>query len=221
VPISSTRVITYAYDGLLRLVAAVETPGNRYAYSYDDAGNRTGVWVNGTRILTQTFDAADQVVGGSYDAVGNLLSDGTTSYTYDALNRLTQQGSTPNSYNGDGVLVRTGATTYTQDLAAPLTQILQARQGGTTTHYLYGLERLASTSGGTRTWYAADALGSVCQTLNNSGSVLSNINYDPWGQVESGTTLCRGVLARAIRSGALPSNPIANTPTNTDIAIRY
>ena len=77
---------------------------------------------------------------------------------------------------------------YTQDLAAPLAQLLQTIDGGTTTDHLYGLERLASESGGTRTWYGADALGSVHQTLDDSGTVLSSVNYDPWGQVESGTT---------------------------------
>jgi hypothetical protein len=40
----------------------------------------------------------------------------------------------------------TGGTTisYTQDLAAPLSQILQTVQGGTVIDHLYGLERLAA-----------------------------------------------------------------------------
>ena len=49
-------------------------------------------------------------------------------------------------------------------------------------------DRLASEIGGTRTWYGSDALGSVRQTLNNSGAVLGSVTYDPWGQVESGST---------------------------------
>ena len=65
----STRVITYTYDGLQRLTGAVESPGSSFAYAYDLAGNRTGVTVNGTAILTNTYDAADQVVrrGGKSD----------------------------------------------------------------------------------------------------------------------------------------------------------
>ncbi len=59
------------------------------------------------------------------------------------------------TYNGDGTLVAQTAngvqTHFTQDLAAPLSQILQTTQGGATTSYLYGLERLASVSGSTRT----------------------------------------------------------------------
>lgn len=125
---------------------------------------------------TRSYNAANQVVGWQYDAAGNLVNDGTTTSTYDALNRLltsTSAGqSRTNSYNGDGVLVAqtaNGTTTrYTQDLAAPLSQVLQTAQGSTTTDYLYGLERLASVSGGTRTWYGTDALGSVRVTMNDA-----------------------------------------------------
>ena len=184
---SASRSIAYSYDGLGRFTDAAETQGTHYAYSYDDAGNRTGVWLNGTRVLTHTFDAADQVVGYTYDAAGNLTNDGTTTYTYDAAGRLTQRGLTSYSYNGDGVLLSDGATQYTQDLAAPLSQVLATTDGVTTTDYLYGAERLAAVRGGTRIWYGSDALGSARQTLNDAGAVLGSVNYDPWGQVESGS----------------------------------
>ncbi|NTW04299.1 MAG: RHS repeat-associated core domain-containing protein, partial [Oscillochloris sp.] len=109
-----------------------------------------------------------------YDAAGNLLSDGTTTYTYDALGRTLTQGGTSYSSNGDGVLVAAGTIAYTQDLAAPLSQILSDGS----TNYLYGRERLASSAG---TWYLTDALGSVRQTLDASGAVTASANYDPWG----------------------------------------
>src|SRR5262245_57822048 len=38
-----------------------------------------------------------------------------------------------------------------------------------------------------RTWYATDGLGSVRQTLSDSGAALGSVNYDPWGTVESGS----------------------------------
>ena len=56
---------------------------------------------------------------------------------------------------GEGVLVTQVANSvtarYTQDLASPLSQVLQA-QGSTTTKYPYGLDRLASVAGSARTW---------------------------------------------------------------------
>src|SRR6266508_3711297 len=188
----ATRVISYSYDGLLRLTGAVESPGTTYAYGYDLAGNRTSVTVNGGTPTTVAYDAANQVQGWTYDAVGNLTNDGTTTYTYDALNRMlaTTAGSQTrnNTYNGDGALVAQTAnsitTRYAQDLAAPLSQVLQT-QGSTTTNYLYGFDRLASVSGSTRTWYVGDALGSVRRTLSDTGAAVGSVvNYDPWGTPE-------------------------------------
>ena len=185
------RTIAYGYDGLLRLIGATESPGTTYAYAYDLAGNRTAVWSNGVQVETRSYDAANQVLGWQYDAAGNLTNAGSATYSYDALNRLKQHGSTSYSYNGDGVLVAQTAnsvtTRYTQDLAAPLSQILQISQGSASSHYLYGLERLAALSGSTRSWYAADALGSVRRTLTDSGVPGSVIHYDPWGLPLSGS----------------------------------
>jgi hypothetical protein len=63
---------------------------------------------------------------------GNLTNDGTAADTYDALNRTTVPGATY-AYNGDGTLVSqlTGGVTtrYSQDLAAPLSQVLQTKVG--------------------------------------------------------------------------------------------
>jgi RHS repeat-associated protein len=157
------------------------------------------VWVNGTRVVTATYDAADQVVGWSYDAAGNLTSDDTATYAYDALNRVVDvtQGSQArtNTYNGDGVLVKqvaNGTTMrYTQDLAAPLPQILQApdfiARGLPPVNYIYGSERLAAFSSLWHNWYLNDALGSVRLMLSNSGGAFGVVNYDPWGAVENGT----------------------------------
>ncbi len=165
-------------------------------YDYDLVGNRTEVKTNGTVRESHGYNAADQVVGWTYDAAGNLLSDGTTSFTHDALNRLltTTKGTEQrtNTYNGDGTLVAqtaNGTTTrFTQDLASPLTQILQTTQGATTKSYVYGMERLYEQAGIVRTWYGGDALGSVRQTLDESGGALSAVNYDPWGTPEGGLT---------------------------------
>jgi RHS repeat-associated protein len=194
-----TRTIDYTYDGLQRLTGAVESPGSSFAYTYDLAGNRTGVTVDGTAVLTDTYDAADQVVGWTYDAAGNLTNDGTTSYGYDATNDLTGTTTTGQSraysYNGDGTLVAQTANSttsnYTQDLAAAQSQILAGTVGMTTTDYLYGQDTapLAALTTGTRTWYGIDGQGSVRQSLNDSGTVLRVQSYDPFGQIEAGSSL--------------------------------
>ena len=55
------------------------------------------------------------------------------------------------------------------------------------TDYLYGLNRLASLNGTTKTWYAYDALGSLGRMVADAGTPLGIVNYDPWGTPESGT----------------------------------
>ena len=136
------RTLTYTYDGLQRLIGAVESPGSGYAYQYDLAGNRTQAAANGATTQQYAYDAANQVQGWTYDPAGNLLVGGGTANNYDDTRarvpgRLTAgnvgaQGSTY-SYNGDGTLVgqATGgvATGYAQDLAGGQSQVLAITTG--------------------------------------------------------------------------------------------
>jgi YD repeat-containing protein len=85
----TSRTMTATYDGLRRLVDAGEAPGHHYGYSYDLVGNRLDATVAGVSGGSHSYDAADQVVGWSYDGAGNLLVDDTNLYSYDGANRLT------------------------------------------------------------------------------------------------------------------------------------
>jgi hypothetical protein len=55
-------------------------------------------------------------------------NDGAATYGYDALGRMTIHDTTTYTYTGDGVLIDDGTTRYTQDLASPLSQVLQTTQ---------------------------------------------------------------------------------------------
>jgi len=131
---TGTGALRYIYDGLQRLIGAAELPGKSYAYDYDAAGNLTSITTNGAP-STRAYNAGNltSITTYAYDNAGNLLDDGTTTYTYDALGRMRQRGSTTYTYNGDGALVYDDATRYTQDLATPLSQVLQTTQGSATT----------------------------------------------------------------------------------------
>jgi YD repeat-containing protein len=119
--------------------------------------------------MSATYNAANEVNGWSYDAAGNLTNDGTTSYAFDALGRLT--GTTAGSqdrnygYNGDGTLVSASingmSTSYAQDLAGGMSQVLGTSNPGATADYLRddGGSLLASVTSGTRTWYGTDNQG--------------------------------------------------------------
>jgi RHS repeat-associated protein len=185
-PVTYTTFLqtAYIYDDVGRLRG--ETTGaDSTTYGYDQAGNRTDVTRNGVT-TSRGYNAANQVVGWTYDESGNLLSTGSGTNSYDALGRLMSVGSTTNSYNGDGILVQQqgpSPTTFINDLAAPLSQPLVIAAGSQTTESWYGLERLVTRTGSSnvRTWYLADGVGSVQLTLDDAGVLLTNPQYDAWG----------------------------------------
>lgn len=199
----TSRTVGYTYDGLNRLVAASAPGGNAYAYAYDLAGNRTSVAVNGGTPATTSYDAADQVAGWTYDAAGNLLSDGAQTYAYDPLGRLASatvgSATTTNGYDGDHTLaVQTAGSTTTRylvDTQGGLSERLGAfaTTGGTTasTWYARGFGgRLARETAAGTAWYLADRLGGVRAEHGATAASLGvRTDYDPFGQPEGGPRL--------------------------------
>ncbi len=120
-----------------------------------------------------------------WDDNGNLLNDGTSTYTYDAANRLTSvtQGTSLSSYSYNGLgdrlsqTVDSVTTSYVLDLNAGLTQVLA---DGTNT-YLYGNGRIGELQPGGFAYHLGDALGSVRQLTDASGGVTLARSYEPYG----------------------------------------
>ncbi len=158
--------------------------GQTVDYSLDAAGNRLNDPSAGSGQAPASYNAADQRNGFSYDANGNLLSDGATTYTYDAANRLTQTVTdgitTTYAYDGWGTLIRETRNGRTTDMVldeqAALPRVLAAiRSDGQEELYAYGPEGLHAqrTITGTldTTSYALlDAQGSLkqksCHTIS-------------------------------------------------------
>ena len=94
---------SFVYDSRkLLLEKKVEETGDRIAYSYDNAGNRTGM-SDASGDTTYTYDANNRLkevefngqaqVRYSYDQIGNILkvidsAGNTTAYTYDKASRM-------------------------------------------------------------------------------------------------------------------------------------
>ena len=147
------RASEYRYDDLYRLVEeAITDPqnGNHLAqYQYDTVGNRTQSTVNG---VTTSY---------SYDANDRILSQGGTSYTYDAngntLAEASSSGTT--SYSWDARNRLTEATTPNGSLlfGYDINGIRTSRsEGGITTNYVVDHNQqyaqvLAETEGGATT----------------------------------------------------------------------
>ncbi len=205
----TTTVGAFGYDGVQRLTAAQYTDGSAFAYGYDAVGNRLAA----TRTLTSTQthsytydysprsaaerDDANRLsvadgVAYTWDAAGNLLSDGVYTYSYDPEQRLvgvTGPGLAWSAgYTAEGLrrwqATNGVTTTYRLDLQPELATVLQAGSPSGTISYVYGLgdSPLAGDSGGVWRYLSGrDALNSVRQETDAASAVLAVRRYDPYG----------------------------------------
>jgi RHS repeat-associated protein len=187
-------VHSYTYDATYQLTGVTYPDSESTAYHFDAVGNRTSVVAKSTTDYTTNELNEYTEVGGvaySYDANGNLTSDGVNSYEYDYENRLTKV-ITPEmviSYGYD-VLGRrvskstpSGITKYIYDGNRVIVETDGA--GVTTSSYIYGMgvdEVLIMTSGENHYFYHLDGLGSVVNITDASGKLVESYSYDVYGE---------------------------------------
>src|SRR5260221_1143414 len=123
----------------------------------------------------------------SYDANGNMLSDGTHNYAWDARNHLStiDSGSTgsfvydPSGRRATKVISGTG-TNFLYDLANPVQEL----SGTTPTANLLtgGLDEdfTRTDSNGVRN-FSTDALGSTATLTDATGTIQTQYSFDPFG----------------------------------------
>lgn len=205
--------VAYGYDNASELTGLTYTQGNgtnlgNLSYGYDADGrivSKGGTFA--TDVLptatTQpaTFDLNDRETSFNgaaliYDANGNLTSDGTNTYTWNARNQLIQisQGSNVQlSFSYDALGRRISKTVQGVD-----TQFLydgnnavQETQGSTVNPILVGLgidERFARNDVSGRTYLLADLLNSTIALTDPTGAIMQKYSYDPYGNVTPSDT---------------------------------
>ena len=128
---------SYAYDERDRLTHFVGN-GTTARYQYDASGNRTQLAYGGKTFLnaiSSTSNQLQKITGPSssktngYDAAGNLSTDGTINYIYNARGRLqlAQSGTVTGSYRHNGLDQR----------ALKIVKTSSANVPGETTHFIY------------------------------------------------------------------------------------
>jgi RHS repeat-associated protein len=160
------------YDALARLseIKALHGSGgtvNRYAYTYDAAGQRKDVTLADNGKITYGYDAKRQVTSAvkdneadynysyTFDNIGNWLTGKTgqtsgvplsKSFTPNSLNQYSQVSSVTLTYDANGNLTHDGANTYTYDQENRLAAVagasftydgLSRRVGSGATKFLY------------------------------------------------------------------------------------
>ena len=195
----------YAWDAASRLTGLTYKNGpnvlGTLIYGYDSGGNRTllkGTWARTglpPALTAATYDAANQQVAVegqalTYDLNGNLTSDGTTTYTWDARDRLvalTGPGLT-SSFSYDPLGRRPSKTingTATSFLHDGLNPVQEQQGGSPVANLLTGLgidEVLTRTDAGGTQHFLTDALGSTIALTDISGTLPTSYTYEPFGQ---------------------------------------
>jgi RHS repeat-associated protein len=180
--ITDPDAYTYDSSGLGNLTTKSEGATN-VSISYTGSGH-----VHAPASVTTNGTTANYV----YDAAGNLISRGSTSYTYDWQNHLTQvnqSGSvTQFAYDGDGTLVHRidpngTVTDYVGDIYEKAIPTGTATPTETKRYYLGDL-LVAINVGGTTSYLHQDYLHSTV-----SSSSATKVEYTPYGllRTSSGT----------------------------------
>jgi RHS repeat-associated protein len=191
---------TYTYDADGQLTNAVFASTNiniasqNLAYTYDASGNRISSVINGVTTAYATNNMNQYTsVGGSaftYDANGNLLSDGTSTYTYNALNQLTSvtnsSGTTTYTYNALGERIASTAagqtTQYLNDPTGIGTVVGEYTGAGTLiADFTYGYGLVSQVHSGTQNYYDFDAAGNTVGITGSAGSYENTYSYLPFG----------------------------------------
>jgi len=199
---------SYTYDTLNRLVQATNPiPTNPLeSFTYDEVGNR----VNSNQTGSSNFNLANQLEDDanftySYDNNGNQIqkTNNTTSaftlYEYDAENKLIrvvrEDGSIVNyKYDGLGRRIEkevdSVVTQYIYDQEDILLELdgnnnVAARYTHVPDRGIGADEPLIMERSGQSFFYHADALGTITEITDQSGTVAQSYTYSSFGKIES------------------------------------
>ncbi len=192
----------YSYDWLNRLTSFTNDTDSS-TYGYDGAGNRVsadGIWYtyNTVNELVSVTDGTTF----SYDLNGNVVTkagSSTWEYQYDTLNQLTQvlkDGESVDQYTYDGDGKRIQKTEWIPSLQSfqntvyVYTGLNIFYEKNTTTGMdavsIHGpTGRIARKAGDTTFYYHTDHLGSTQMVTDENGTVVTSVNYSPFGVHET------------------------------------
>jgi RHS repeat-associated protein len=193
---------TFGYDSLNRLSTFADSasaqPCKGLSWTYDAWGNRTDQTVTAGTCNTFHAGAAANnclIAPYQYDAAGNMIYDGTHSYTYDAENRLIKVdgGSTATyAYDAEGNRVqKTVGSTITVYVFNPDGQVIHETDANLNfnVHYIYlGSQLLAEMKNSTTYFLQNDHLGSARLLTAINQSVYDSLDYLPFGEQIAGSS---------------------------------
>ena len=220
---------SYSYDNASRLTGISYMSGGSAIgslnYQYDAAGRRIGV--SGTLATTSapasvpsaTYNAANQLTNwnglpSTYDANGNLISDGVHNYSWNARDELTSidsGGAATFAYDAYGrrTTKTLGGSSSVSVVYDGLNPVQEISGGLPTANLLAGGvdEYFVRTDATGQSIFLSDASGSTIALADQTGTIRTQYTYDPFGI----TT----------QSGASTANTLSYTGREYDTAGLY
>ena len=201
---------TYAYDSFDQLVRENnQAAGKTWTYAYDSGGNilskteyayTTGSLGAAVRTVNYGYGDASwsdllTSIGGqslTADEIGNLLSDGTWTYTWQHGRQLAGMSKTGTNiaygYDSDGkrITKTVNGTTYNYHYLGD--QLVELTWGSNKLHFTYdSTGPLSVNCNGTEYFYVKNAQGDVTGLVSASGTRVVTYTYDAWGNLLSTT----------------------------------
>ena len=212
----------YTYDALGQLVQVNDHSdtrsgenGTTWKYTYDLGGNilkkERFVYNDTTNPLeTVTYEYGDAnwrdkltAVNGStirYDAIGNPLSDGTWTYTWQngrQLQKMQKLGVTAEFvYNADGLRVQKTVNGVVTKYTLHGKNVVHMTSGADELHFFYDAQNRPAVVvyNGTAYAYVKSLQGDIVAILDENGNAVVSYGYDAWGA----PLWCTGELAETL-----------------------
>jgi YD repeat-containing protein len=195
------------------------------AYTYDGIGDVLSQERFGATHTTTNYSySSNQLVSDSsttytYDANGNRITGGPETYTFNIANEMKSatNGTVADTYAYDGLGNRVSdtpssgnATTYGWDIYGSSPLLGTETQGSTTQRYTYA-DSLNSTQigGGSESFFTHDLAGSVANVTSSSGAEQHSYIYDPLGGTKDFHD-ATGASANLMRLGSNHANDITH-----------
>ena len=145
-------------------------------------------------MLSLSVNTNNQITnsGFTYDASGDMTSDGTYTYAWDARNRLQSAGGVSYTYDGDGkrVMKSSGTLYWNWPDGTPLAE---TNSSGTTLNeyiFFYGNRIARRDSSGNVYYYFLDQVGTTKTLTTSAGVVCYDADFLPFGGERPYTTSC-------------------------------
>ncbi len=208
---TASKTTTYVYDTANQLLRENnEAAGKTWTYSYDSAGNiltkKEYAYTTGT--LGAVLDSISYVYSDgdwgdlltsydghaiTYDGVGNPLTDGTWTYTWEhgrQLASMSKAGTTwTYTYDADGMRTSRSNGSNTYRYVYNGGKLRQMTVGDDTLQFMYDANGvpMSMLHNGTLYYYVTNIQGDVVAILNTTGTAVVAYSYDAWGNATATT----------------------------------